>query len=403
MGTSSGLVERAVNCAVGPDAGIRPFDEWDRLPGLVRQAVEAGVLNAATALNGGISVHDESRTHPVHRLDIDGTPVAYAKSRGWAAATDGDDSLAAERRALTLLRRSGLVPMELVPMELVPMELVPMELAPTQPESHYVDVLWTQALQPCEPIYRVISSSSPARVITAVRAWGQALARLHRSPAEPDVTPTAALPWVLAAGDGPAHLRAMVPRSAALTVWAMLREDRAVRAALQGAHEAWSATHWTHGDATSANCLARVTKPYQWRIWFVDLETAGLGDPGWDLATAYESLEFHAISRRIDVRPVLTSLLSGYRDAGGPARLTRNLLVARAALTAVQVASSARTASAQQTVGPFLRRVAALTDGQFSPILSVPLPRPVAAKPHPVLCRPALPVPVRAAELGLPA
>ena len=39
----------------------RCIDELHRLPGLVRQAVEAGVVEAATALNGGVSLHDESR------------------------------------------------------------------------------------------------------------------------------------------------------------------------------------------------------------------------------------------------------------------------------------------------------------------------------------------------------
>src|SRR5438046_2097747 len=84
--------------------------------GLVKQAVSAGVVNPAAVLAGGLSVLDESRTNHVHVLQVHGVPLAYAKQRGWAATVDGDDPVAAERRALTVLGGSGLVP-PLLPIE----------------------------------------------------------------------------------------------------------------------------------------------------------------------------------------------------------------------------------------------------------------------------------------------
>jgi hypothetical protein len=65
-----------------------------------------------------------------------------------------------------------------------------------------------------------------------------------------------------------------------------------------------------------------------------------MGDPRWDLVSAYESLGWNARHRRLASRPILRALCTGYRAEHGPARLDRDALVSRAALTAYQAATA---------------------------------------------------------------
>jgi Ser/Thr protein kinase RdoA (MazF antagonist) len=232
-------------------------------------------------------------------------------------------------------------------------------------------VAWTQALHPCAVLDELIDSVPRAKLITAVRAWGQAMATLHRWSTRFGTVPLAAKPWILTPDATPGHLAEVVPGSDLAAVLAELRSNPAIRSALSTADQSWTARHWIHGDANTANAVARAVGPYQWRVWFVDLESAGLGSPSWDLATAYDSLECHGLTHRLDVRPSLGALLDGYRSAAGPARLTRAILVARAALTAVQVAASTNPNPAVRngvTAENFLRRVWSLTVADPAPV-----------------------------------
>jgi hypothetical protein len=318
---------------------------------LVEQAVNAGVIDAAAVLDGGLSMLDESRTNHVHVLQLDGTPVAYAKQRGWASRVDGDDPVAVERRALTLLARSGLVP-----------PMLPID-AP--------DVLWTESLHPCTVLYQLLSGAPRAKVITAVHAWGQAMASLHRWSTRFGSPPVSRVPWIFNPTHVPAHLADVRADSDVAMVLAELRGNPGIRSAMDTVAESWTAKQWIHGDANTANAVARPVGPYQWRVWFVELETAGLGCPSWDLATAYDSLEFHGLSRGTDMRPALGALLDGYRSGSGPARLTRAMLTARAALTAVQVAAAADSSAPNCTRSPaarFVRRAAALAALDPAPV-----------------------------------
>jgi hypothetical protein len=334
------------------------------LPGLVKQAVSAGVVNPAAVLDGGLSMLDESRTNHVHVLQVDGVPLAYAKQRGWAATIDGDDPVAAERRALTVLGSSGLVP-----------PLLPIDTT---------DVVWIESLHPCTVLYQLLADAPRGKVITAVRAWGQAMATLHRWSTRFGSAPVSAKPWILDCDRTPAHLAEAAADSEVAMVLAGLRGNPGIRSALASVAESWSALHWIHGDANTANAVARALGPYQWRVWFVDLETAGLGSPSWDLATAYDSLEFHGLTHSVDMRPVLGALLDGYRSAAGPARLTRGVLTARAALTAVQVAAANDPNSPIRSglsSEDFVRRVSALAALDPAPVASRQVYLPDKSRP----------------------
>jgi hypothetical protein len=250
------------------------------VPGLVKQAVDSDVVDATTALNGGLTVLDESRTN----------------------------TCANEVQALDQLLR-------------------------TLPA---------------------------AKLITAARAWGISLADLHRWPTRFGTPPAAAIPWIFDLDRVPASWCNGERESSVGVVLQELRSNPNVRSALTAAGAAWSQRHWIHCDATTANAVAHPAGPYRWRVWLVGDESSGLGDPGWDLATAYESLqllEVQGVRSHNDVRPLLSALLDGYRSGRGPGRLTPSVLVARAAMTAVQVAASNRVSTGPAIpVEPFLRR-----------------------------------------------
>jgi aminoglycoside phosphotransferase (APT) family kinase protein len=247
--------------------------------------------------------------------------MAYAKQAGWAALADSDDPVGCERRALSILSASGLVP-----------ELI----GPTA-----ADVVWTRALQPCTGLTDVIRCGRPAQLLLVLRAWGAALAGLHRLPASFGDPPAAPKPWILDPWFVPEHLR--VARGAGnrvVVVLGELQRNSTVRGALAAVRAGWASTCWTHGDATTSNGVARAVDRHHWRVWLLDLESAGLGDPSWDLATAYDSLLVHRASLGQSMRPAVRALLDGYRCGDGPGRLSRELLIARAALTCVQLAAS---------------------------------------------------------------
>jgi aminoglycoside phosphotransferase (APT) family kinase protein len=260
----------------------------------------------------------------VHRLAVDGVPTAYAKQGGWAAHADSDDAVGCERRALSILAASGLVPQLIGPAA--------------------CDVVWTRALQPCTGLTDVIRCGRTAELLLALRAWGTALAALHRWPAGIGDPPAAPKPWILEPSKAPEHLRLASSHRGAgnrvAVVLAELQRNGAVRDALATVRAGWSRTCWTHGDATTSNGVARAVDRQHWRVWLLDLESAGLGDPSWDLATAYDSLLVHRANLGRTMRPAVRALLDGYRCGDGPGRLSRELLIARAALTCVQLAAS---------------------------------------------------------------
>lgn len=296
---------------------------------LLAQARRAGVVPSHQRFAHRLSTMDRSRSNSVCAIQMDGRAVVYAKQAGAAARADGDDPISAERRCLDLLRSTGLVPRRL--------------------DTGHPDVLWTAALAGSGDLPQLLESSDAEGL---ARSWGRSLAALHRT--EPtSAVPLAPVPWILRSDVPPPHLAVpddlAVPRPAERSpvarVLAALRHDPPTVDALGRAARTWSRSHWIHGDTTLANTVARRRDEVRWRVWFVDVEGAGLGDPRWDLATAYGSVEYHALRTGTDPRRGLAGLLAGYRDAGGPARLDPDFLAARAALTAVQVA----------TVGPSRR------------------------------------------------
>jgi Ser/Thr protein kinase RdoA (MazF antagonist) len=282
-------------------------------PELVAAGCRAGLLTQEDVLSGAVTVFDESRSNDVQLIAVNGTPIAYVKQRGRASLLDGDDAAGNERRALLSL--AGLT-------------LVPEVVLTTGPAT------WVRPMD--GTVLTRLRRSVPdlARVCAA---WGAALAALHLWRPAAGAPVSASLPWALAADRLPPSM-AGASGAAAQRVLQAVRGEPELQRAAEHARMSWTTRHWIHGDAVAANVLVRAVEGPTPRIGFIDLELAGLGDPGWDVATALDSLTWMAPTWACPPEPLVEHFLEGYRTAGGPGRAHPALQAVRCVMTAWQIA-----------------------------------------------------------------
>lgn len=230
-------------------------------PEILSLAVRAGLVRGSDVLSGAASVIPATRTNGVHRVERRGRIIAYAKQSGVASRLDGDDVVTAERFALARLRPLGLTP--------------PLIL-PGGPA-----VVWTGPATGQDLASLALDEPCAIRLSDEL---GRALARLHRAPAGDDV-PRARAPWPLLPGPLPS-MTTHPPdrdRDAVLATW----REPAVQAALRPLAISWAGTEcWTHGDLSASNLIV----DGDGHVTFIDLESAGRGDPCWDLVTIEQTL-----------------------------------------------------------------------------------------------------------------
>ena len=180
-----------------------------------------------------------------------------------------------------------------------------------------------------------MDGSDPGETLTAVRGtmadlaeicqrWGAALATVHTAAASSTggTAPEAPRPWLLEPDRAPRWTSPPASGSARAFVLHTLRGDRALRWAAARLADRWTADHWIHGDLTGERVLVRRDPELQVR--FVDLRYAGLGDPGWDLAGALETVAELTTGPRAPWGSASGACLSdylllGYRRVGGAA------------------------------------------------------------------------------------
>lgn len=251
-------------------------------PEILSLAVRAGVAGAADAVSGVVDVVPVSRTNGVHCVQRHGRPVAYVKQPGMASRVDGDDVVAAERFALSRLHPLGLTP-------------------PLFPQGESA-VVWTGVAGGQDLLTMSLGGTSSARVAGSL---GRALARLHTAPVD-DRVPFTRPPWPLLTEPLPSmrtHSAAR-DRDAVLAVW----QEAAVQRLLQPLAESWErSAHWTHGDLSATNVFVDDAA----RVTFIDLESAGRGNPAWDVITLEQTLTATGV-------PV-ADFRGAYAAAGGPA------------------------------------------------------------------------------------
>lgn len=269
-------------------------------PGLFAAAIARGLVSSGEVLTGRVSVTDQSRSNVVRRIDLDGRPVAFVKSRGAAATIDGDDPIGAEVRVLTALAGVAVVP-------------------PLIGGPH-------------------TDHGTAAHLVAVVRAWGSAVAGLHQAVGIETLVaqgvPMVARPWVL----DPDRLPTSMGEPAVGSPLAVLLDaarSAPVRAIASEVAAGWTADALLHGDLGAANVIVEDSAAPLVR--FVDLEGAGLGPPEWDLACALDTLG--GLVRQWGCPDVVPAFVAGYRAGGGRGMVDPRHLAIRALVSGWQAAA----------------------------------------------------------------
>jgi len=182
----------------------------------------------------------------------------------------------------------------------------------------------------------------------AYAAWGRSLAALHNRPTAGAIA--APLPWLLprvprATGSADAALTALLPvelgngpvRTGVDDVVAWVSLSDPLNWALESTAAAWSATAWIHGEATRTHALlSPPERRCSARVQLISVGLSGLGDPDWDLVTAYDCI----LCSGLPPLPYVTTLLHAYALADGPGRLRRDALAARMIQTSLRLAAA---------------------------------------------------------------
>lgn len=289
-------------------------------PTLLRDAVTHGLVAAGDVVAGRVVIRPVIGSNLVHRVDVDGSAVAYVKQAGAASVLDVDDTVAVETRALRRLIRTAPVPRVLLSSE---------------------DSLWT-APAAGVPL-GLLDRTEPEIIDLAAAGLGRALAQLHWSVLDP-TTPPARLPWPLHPSRLLPSMHGTVEGSACAEVLATLTTEP-VRATLAAAAAWWrastrgSAGTWVHGDLSAGNALvAGVGHDRPSRVTLIDLEAAGAGDPSWDVVCAEAALD--ATDPRPDAGCSVAIFRTAYAAAGGLGQSTAALRCVRELMTAWQYAAA---------------------------------------------------------------
>ncbi len=255
---------------------------------LLASAVSAGLIHVREVADGAVELRGSA-------LLLHGQPIAFARP---LVVDGGSEAVNRELRSLRLLADTGLVPQVI--------------------GGH--EVSWTAAVRG-DRLSEV--DQTMAELAGTCQRWGAAIATLHLTrivaASEPPVAPR---PWVLDPDRLPRSIRQAPAGSARAFVLQTLRSDRGLRRTVQRVADRWTADHWIHGDLTEDR--VRVQHHPDLQVRFVDLRTGGLGDPGWDLAGALETVAELTAGPRAPWGSASTACLSdfvlqGYRRAGGSA------------------------------------------------------------------------------------
>jgi aminoglycoside phosphotransferase (APT) family kinase protein len=318
---------------------------------LLAGLVAHGLVETGDALEGRVVLTDLSRSNPVSAVAIGGTDRFVVKQRG--IRVDDVDPMAAEVAAYAWLTDVGL--------------------GGIAPSAHVAGDGWLvlEAVAGAASLHDLVLRRDP-QVAPAFAALGAAMGLLHATRVEPAVPVSGSAvasagsleprrPWLL---DLEARgLPAVVPASAVVTaVRDRLLARPAVASLLRELAAGWSVVAVIHGDIKFDNVLVGPAEGSVGagdgsvgagdgsgpRVWLIDWELAGLGEPAWDLAGIVEGVvTAQAMTTgRVDI-PSAAALvgpgLEAYAGAGGgPVRGTLiGWTAARLAQASLQLAAMA--------------------------------------------------------------
>jgi hypothetical protein len=298
---------------------------------LLRDLVADGLIDVTAAMEGHVWVRDVSRSNSVALIAVAGDPVLVVKQGG--IAVDEHEPFAAEAVAYRWLGSSP-----------VTLALAP-KLIQELPKDR---MLVVEAIRGAIPLHQLIGQ--PERIKEAIGELGRMLGILHAAPVAESGLP-ARQPWVLKVSAGRLPL-ALTGDEVVEEMVQRLVAHRQMREALASLGTKWTARAPIHGDVKFDNVLVTVDWP-GWsgglRVWLVDWELAGLGEPVWDLAGLVDGVltpQVLATGRPDPVEagrlvgPALAAHRVGVGLGHSPTQPTlAHAVVARLAQTAVQLAA----------------------------------------------------------------
>ena len=285
-------------------------------PVLAAAAIRSGLIHASDVLGGSVAIVPQSRSNVVHRFDRGDIPLAFVKQRGLASLLDGDDAIENERAVLRMLQGRRFAP-----------TLIGLP----------GPALWTLAVPGTD---LAEFAQDPFSLIAAARATGAALAELHTTPLA-EGCPNAPRPWALSPDSLPPSMATDGSSPALASVLAALSEP-GIRDALHSAAVNWNTDHLIHGDLSAGNIVigSRATgrvmvAPVE--VTLIDYESAGRGDPSWDLVCAVTMVKSLATDE-VTASAAGDALADAYGAGAGSGEIDASFACVRSLLTAWQVA-----------------------------------------------------------------
>jgi aminoglycoside phosphotransferase (APT) family kinase protein len=175
-----------------------------------------------------------------------------------------------------------------------------------------------------------------AELAQICQAWGAAIATLHTISTRRLPASLAPRPRVLSPRRLIPSMRDAAGGSGYAAVLEAYESSPDLRAAAIEVDQRWTEQHWIHGNLGASTVMVE-EKPAL-RVSFLDLESGGLGDPAWDLASAVDTITWLSPRWHAVAQPLVDYLILGYRRAGGPGRLYPAIQAVRALATAVWIA-----------------------------------------------------------------
>ena len=158
-----------------------------------------------------------------------------------------------------------------------------------------------------------VSGSNLAELTAACVALGAALAGVHRLPARHDLSSVPPSPPPSALG----HVRQARGTALGAEILHAVDTDRGIQVAAETVRQRWSERNWTIGRIDPDSVVVDAF----WRARFADVDSAGLGNPDWDVAACLASIAVLADSKAASVAWLSEHFWNSYRRAGGPGRV----------------------------------------------------------------------------------
>jgi aminoglycoside phosphotransferase len=261
----------------------------------VHHLLAQGLIRAEDVVGPGVRAVDLSRSHPVILVEVQGGTGFVVKH-----PTGAEDHRQGSFENEVALYRYATHSPQLSSM-------IPTRLGPDEGGSYL-----TVSKAPGRPALELFAGGrSRARSLGVL--LGDSLARWHRVATDPDALPEAR-PWILDLFSRRRPDFLSTNEGAGAFLAAVDDRKAGIERGLRALKSEWHATCLIHGDLRLDNCIVDAG-----RVVLIDWETAGWGDPAWDVASLVQ--EFVVLGDGTSLQPTdpvaraIRELLAAYAIA----------------------------------------------------------------------------------------